>query len=355
MYYVTNTLTVGSLFSGIGGFDYAAEIMGWRTIWYSEIEPYCCQIMQEHFPKAANVGDITKVDWTGIERPDILCGGFPCQPSSVSGKRLGVDDSRWLWPEFARAIRALRPRWVVAENVPGLFTASKEKAFEEVLKDLAQIGYDAEWGCLSAAAVGAPHRRNRVWIVAYLQGTERGLSVREDARDQAPELERCCEELGNPRSGRPLRFPTNEDGRNAEGPVEARCASVGDTISKGLEKRGSFAGNFGQEFTPIERECSVLGQDTTPWADGVRATGADGTARLIPRGAAKERSELQIFALVDGISDELVGQRTHSLWPITEAEKGKTDRLAAVGNAIVPLCAIQGPFRMIAEREAACA
>ena len=161
------TLTVGSLFAGIGGFDLAAEWMGWRTIWVSEIDPYACKVLAHRFPGAPNLGDITKIEWGTVERPEILCGGFPCQPHSFAGRRLGSGDVRDLWSEYVRSIRHLRPKYVVAENVAGLLTSDGGGFFNRVLSDLAALGYDAEWEVFSAAEVGAPHLRERVWVVAY--------------------------------------------------------------------------------------------------------------------------------------------------------------------------------------------
>jgi DNA (cytosine-5)-methyltransferase 1 len=166
-------LRIGSLFAGIGGFDLAARWMGWETAWYSEIDPYCCAVMAKHFPDALSLGDITKVDWSTVERPDLLCGGFPCQDISNAGKRAGIDGERsGLWSEFARAIRELRPRYVVVENVAALLG----RGMGRVLGDLAALGYDAEWTVLSAADVGAPHLRERIWIVAYPDCGGRGGS-----------------------------------------------------------------------------------------------------------------------------------------------------------------------------------
>ena len=159
-------MKVGDLFSGIGGFSLAAEWTGWETIWFSEIDDYASKVLKKHWPAVPNLGDITKIDWSSVERPDLLCGGFPCQPVSLAGKGLAQDDERWLWPEFARAIHDLRPRYVVVENVPGLLA----RGMGDVLGDLAAIGYDAEWQVLSAADVGAPHLRRRVWIVAHPNG-----------------------------------------------------------------------------------------------------------------------------------------------------------------------------------------
>ena len=154
---------VGSLFTGIGGFDLGLERAGFTIRWQVENDPYCNRILRKHWPRIIRYGDIRTVDWRSVEPVDLVCGGFPCQPVSVAGKRRGMADERWLWPEFARCLCVLRPRYILIENVPGLFT----NGFGAVLSDLAALGYDAEWQMLSAAAFGAPHLRKRIWIVAY--------------------------------------------------------------------------------------------------------------------------------------------------------------------------------------------
>ena len=157
------TLTVGSLFSGIGGFDLGLERAGMQVIWQSEIDTFASRVLKKHWPDVPNLGDITKVDWTNIERPDVICGGYPCQPFSTAGKRGGANDPRHLWPAMHNAIRLLRPRYAIMENVRGHLSLG----FGRVLGDLAEIGYDAEWQVIPAAAVGALHKRDRVFIVAY--------------------------------------------------------------------------------------------------------------------------------------------------------------------------------------------
>jgi len=161
------TLTVGSLFSGIGGFDLGLERAGMKVIWQSEIDPFACKVLKKHWPDVPNLGDITKVDWTNIERPDVICGGYPCQPFSTAGKRGGATDPRHLWPAMFNAICLLRPRYALMENVRGHLSMG----FGDVLADLASIGFDAEWQVIPAAAVGAPHKRDRVFIVANTKGS----------------------------------------------------------------------------------------------------------------------------------------------------------------------------------------
>ena len=162
-------LTHGSLFAGIGGFDLGFERAGIKTLWQVENDPYCLRVLERHSPNIQRYGDIKEIEWEDVEVPDIVSGGFPCQPVSVAGKRKGTEDERWLWPEFARCLRVLRPRYVVLENVPGILALG----FGDVLGDLAALGYDAEWDCIPAAAFGAPHLRYRVWVMAYTDNERR--------------------------------------------------------------------------------------------------------------------------------------------------------------------------------------
>ncbi|WP_345212036.1 DNA cytosine methyltransferase [Mucilaginibacter gynuensis] len=160
-----------SLFSGIGGFDLAAEWVGWDNIFHCEWNTFCQQVLKFHFPKSKSYDDITKTDftiWRGLI--DVLTGGFPCQPYSLAGQRKGKADERHLWPQMLRAIREIRPRWVVGENVFGLVNWNGGMVFNEVQADLEAEGYEVFPYVLPACAVNAPHRRDRVWFVAYARG-----------------------------------------------------------------------------------------------------------------------------------------------------------------------------------------
>lgn len=159
-------ITVGSLFSGIGGIELGLERTGgFKTIWNSEIDAYASAVLRKHWPNVPNLGDITKIDWSAVERPDLICGGFPCQDISSAGKGAGIKEGTrsGLWFEFARSIRELRPKYALVENVSML----SRRGLTRVLGDLAEIGYDAEWFTLRASDVGAPHRRERLFIIAY--------------------------------------------------------------------------------------------------------------------------------------------------------------------------------------------
>lgn len=188
-----NNILHGSLFSGIGGFDLAAKWVGWENIFNCEINEFCRKILKYHFPNAEQYKDITKTDfskWKG--QIDILSGGFPCQPFSVAGKRKGTDDNRYLWPQMLRAIREIRPTWIVGENVAGIVSMvqpyksvkveneqvifgeyyrervllRQKYIVEKICEDIEREGYSVQPIIIPACAVGAPHRRDRIWFIA---------------------------------------------------------------------------------------------------------------------------------------------------------------------------------------------
>jgi len=160
-------MTFGSLFAGIGGLDLGLERAGMTCKWQVENDSYAVKLLEKHWPDVTRYGDIREVEWEGVEPVDLICAGFPCQDVSVAGKRAGIEGERTgLWTEVVRCLRDLRPRLILLENVPGLLSLG----FGRVLGDLAEGGYDAEWGMFSACALGAPHTRQRVFIVAYAGG-----------------------------------------------------------------------------------------------------------------------------------------------------------------------------------------
>lgn len=157
-----------NLFDGIGGFALAAEWMGWDNVASCEIDPFCRRVLDYHFKYRYIYADIRQADFTGLRgKIDIITGGFPCQPFSLAGKQRGTDDDRYLFPEMLRAVREVQPRWVVAENVRGLITQQGGLVFEQVCSSMESLGYEVQPFILPACAVNAPHRRDRVWIVAH--------------------------------------------------------------------------------------------------------------------------------------------------------------------------------------------
>lgn len=156
-------MKIGSLCTGYGGLDIAVEaFFNAETIWCAEYDKHASKVIEERFGYT-NYKDIKKINWQEVPKVDILTAGYPCQPFSVAGNRKGEEDARHIWPYIKDAIRTIRPRWVIMENVKGHLSLG----FEQVLRDLASIGYDARWEIIRAAEVGAPHHRRRLFIVAY--------------------------------------------------------------------------------------------------------------------------------------------------------------------------------------------
>lgn len=162
---MNDELTHLDLFSGIGGFSIAAEWAGFRTVAFSEIDPEASLVLREWWPLVPNLGNVAGIHAT-VGRIDLLTGGVPCQPASLLGKRLGSADERWLWPEALRIVRELRPGFAVFENPPAILGLEDGRAFSGILGGLAALRYDVLWGIVPAAAIGAGHLRERVFIVA---------------------------------------------------------------------------------------------------------------------------------------------------------------------------------------------
>lgn len=182
---------IGSFCSGYGGLDMAVEeVTGGKTVWVSDIDPGACSILEHRFPDAPNLGDMTALDWNEVPTVDVICGGTPCQDLSAAGRRAGMKEGTRsnLWVAMREAIATIRPRLVVWENVRGALSASASSASDmesgegsvgdgqhgpvlralgRVLGDLTDLGYDAEWTTVPASAVGAPHRRERVFLIAW--------------------------------------------------------------------------------------------------------------------------------------------------------------------------------------------
>lgn len=178
------------LFSGIGGFALAAEWAGIETIVFCEIDEFCQKVLKKHWPNVPIISDIRDFDG-GKYDADIITGGFPCQPFSVAGKRRSKEDDRYLWPEMLRVIKDINPRWVIGENVAGIISL----ALDEVLSDLEGAGYETQAFIIPACSLNAPHRRDRVWIIANRQCVGWQTRAREGIQSEIEITERS--DLGN--------------------------------------------------------------------------------------------------------------------------------------------------------------
>lgn len=358
-------LTVGSLFSGIGGFEFGLERTGgFKTVWQCEIDPFCLKVLEKHWPGVKRFADIKKMG-IGEEIPyvDVICGGFPCQPVSCAGKRRGKEDERWLWPEFCRVVRCVRPEWVLVENVPGLLSADSGRLFAGILRDLSESGYDAEWNIVSAASVGAPHLRKRVFLVAHTSQPGRQQITRsthgnetEDERwttKENNEPDRDGESggtghvadsniiLGKPLLGNLGRIEAvveAEQGISQPGSSREAPREMAHTICLGRHGRaGMFwqgrrreLENGGEAITDTSSEG--LPQPEQEWEHGGSA--AQCSRRIFER---------RLGGASDGLFPGLDGPWGEG-WEdgvprVVTGQKDRVNRLKALGNAIVPQCA----------------
>ena len=230
----------GSLFSGIGGFDLAAEWMGWENVFHCEWNDFGQRVLQYYWPNADSFTDITKSDFRKYNGTiDILTGGFPCQPYSAAGKRKGKEDQRHLWPEMLRAIREISPSFVVGENVRGLTNWNGGLVFDEVCFELESIGYQVAPVIIPACAVNAPHKRERIWFVAYSECFRyNGQSQKTGSNNTREEweLEKNVGHNGNYVRGEIERYSTNFGKSNwKEFPTQSPVCSRNDGIPTGLD------------------------------------------------------------------------------------------------------------------------
>ncbi len=207
--------TVGSLFAGIGGLELGLEATGkFKTVWQVERDPYATKVLKKHWPDVPRHDDVcTFPPATGKWDCDLICGGFPCQDISFAGKGAGLAGERsGLFYEGIRIIDRLRPRWVLLENVTALLI----RGLDDVLRELAQIGYNAEWHCVPAAAIGARHRRDRIFIMANTDDSRGGTSKRKTNKDGAPVIQ-GREEQSQPKSSGQREDVANANGRRLQG------------------------------------------------------------------------------------------------------------------------------------------
>ena len=290
-------MKIGSLFSGIiGGLERGLELSGLGSVaWQCEIDPFCRQVLAKHWPDVTRYEDVRSVGH-GAASVDVLCGGAPCQDVSLAGKRAGIEEGTrsGLWIEYAHIIEELAPSIVVAENVLGLRTLGLRR----VLSDLADLGFDAEWTDFSAAEVGAPHRRRRIFIVATHH-------KRIDVREQPGWLERAC---------RSAAAESRDDGEKGDA-SDAECVPLRDSAGEDVEPEiaiGAMPGRTGGSRPPADANGEGEPQPRGPFADQWRRASNGGWWPPVS----------PVRRVDDGISDRFHGRR-----------------LKALGNAVVPQCA----------------
>ena len=274
-----SALTVGSLFSGIGGFDLGLERAGMRPLWMCEIDQACQGVLRRHWPGVNVYGDVTRLSADNVVRPDVLCGGFPCQDVSVAGRRAGLAGERsGLWFEFHRLIGSLQPRWVVIENVPGLLSSNGGQDFAVVLRGLVECGYGVAWRVLDAQYFGVAQRRRRVFIVGSL-GSGRAAEVlfeREGVSgDTPPRREAGQRVAGTLTAG---AHPDGFNGRDAESGLFVYGGISGQPLDASMSLNAHPGGRWDLESENFV--VSGFGESGQGWwRDGVGPLRAEGENR----------------------------------------------------------------------------
>ena len=248
----------GSLFSGIGGFDLAAEWMGWENVFHCERDEFCSRVLKYHFPRSISYGDIKQTDFS-VHRGeiDIISGGFPCQPYSGAGKRLGKEDDRHLWPEMLRAIREVAPRFVVGENVRGLLNWNGGVVLDEIYADLEAEGYEVGTFVLPAIGVDAPHKRDRVWIVAYSDNNRHNAKRGKEEKKRGVQGN-DWQEMGARQFDRTSVSSTTADTNNAR--LQGREVN-GGFESGGKERDQQFAGCVSSTWQDFPTQSPICRRD----------------------------------------------------------------------------------------------
>ena len=316
----------GSLFSGIGGFDLAAEWMGWENVFHCEWNEFGQKVLKYYWPNAESFTDITKTDFTKYANTiDILTGGFPCQPYSQAGKRLGKEDDRHLWPEMLRAIREIKPSWVVGENVYGLVNWSGGLVFHEVQSDLEAEGYEVFPVLLPACGVNAPHQRFRIFFVAYSKPCSDSRNSRGISNETKKENDR--RQKSSTTSQQQIQLPTQPNsvfGDAAD--TESRGAGKFSSTNKGGKDRrfnndgeiwnASDTNNQGLERCEINR--------------GIGESGKKSDKQFAGQFCSKWENFPTVSPLCTG--DDGLSNRLDSI----TFPKWRNESIKAGGNAIVP-------------------
>jgi DNA (cytosine-5)-methyltransferase 1 len=308
----------GSLFSGIGGFDLAAEWCGWENVFQVEIDEFAQKVLAYHFPNVKRYSDVKEFDGTPYKGAvDVISGGFPCQPYSSAGKRKGKNDDRHLWPEMLRIIREISPTYVVGENVYGLYSWNDGLVFDEIISDLETLGYEVRTLFIPAVAVNAPHRRMRIWFVAYANGagsrgdggTSGGTQSEVRRQDASDVLEPFCDDgvAANANEGRTGYKVQARRNKSASG-NQRTIANAGGTKSQRSEQHGGVA-----KERPVE-----------------------GQGRQSRRSVCTEWENFPTQSPICGGDDGISSQLDGITFP-----KWRSESIKAYGNAIVPQVAYQ--------------
>jgi DNA (cytosine-5)-methyltransferase 1 len=324
-------MNVLDLFSGIGGFSLGLERAGMKTVAFCEVDKKCQQVLKKHWPGVPIFEDVSTLKGADIEETvDVICGGFPCQDISLAGKGAGLEGKRsGLWSEFKRLIEEIKPKYAIIENVSAL----RSRGLDQVLREISEIGYDAEWHCITAASIGAPHRRDRIWIVAYPRdSTGRDSITGSLGRDGEGELEERV------RASETTETSGSSETSEAVAYSQSKLSDGNNTYSESSKPSTQELGSSGSErdmaHPSSRRFKSMYNRDSEPndvISSSINAPDSD-----------SEGLQGQ-WEITSRISKELQ-DASYSCWWETEPDvgrvangvSGRVDRLKQLGNAVVP-------------------
>jgi DNA (cytosine-5)-methyltransferase 1 len=347
-------LTVTSLFSGIGGIDLGLEQTGYfKTTLFSEIDPYCQKILRQHWPNVTIIPDVKDIDGKKI-KSDVIVGGFPCQPFSVAGKRKGKDDKRHLWPEMFRIIKDAKPSIVIGENVPGIINV--QMALGSCISDLESEGYNVQCFVLPASAVGAPHRRYRVFIIAMANTDHRNHNekkeiqarwntidtsstdvenTRRTLRQRGKLSEKNEDEVGKENADQHQRSsstPKSDVANTNERNVETGCKRQRGVRKKNTKKRSaSDASSSSKTLANTKLERLQRGQRNDK-REGWKILSSEQHDRR------EIRSEIRRSSGISGQEERSQGWWSvePSVGRVAHGVPNRVDRTKALGNAVIP-------------------
>lgn len=322
-------MTHGSLFSGIGGAELAAEWAGWNNLFHCEINPFGRKVIDYYWPNSISYEDITKTDftiWRG--RIDVLTGGFPCQPFSAAGKRKGTEDDRHLWPEMYRVIKEVQPRWIMGENVRGFTDWNGGMVFDQVLSDLEAEGYEVLPFLLPAVSVNAPHRRDRIYIVAHAfnGGHCAGRGTIEET-DGIPGINRSKMGSRESNGASISRLTTNPRSMGWE-----QGASIGGQVSKENGRPESDFGNNAPRTNSDTGDTGLQGSEIIGNIGGSGTERKKQSSRFFRPDWRNFPTQSPVCSRNDGLPGGVDGI-TFSKW--------RQESIKAYGNAWVPQVAYQ--------------
>ena len=296
-------MNVLDLFSGIGGFSLGLERAGMKTVAFCEVDKKCQQVLKKHWPDVPIFDDVTTLKGKDIEETvDVICGGFPCQDISLAGKGAGLEGKRsGLWSEFKRLIEEIKPKYAIIENVSAL----RSRGLDQVLREISEIGYDAEWHCITAASIGAPHRRDRIWIVAYPRDCTGRDSI------------------------------TGSLGRDGEGELEERVRASETTETSGSSETSEA----------VAYSQGKLSDGNNTYSESSKPSAQELGSSSSERNVSNSNSDgLQGQRKITGRISKELQNTSYSCWWAVEPDvgrvahgvSGRVDRLKQLGNAVVP-------------------